>query len=62
MDKVANVVASKLGTKMININAVGELHKLRILPDVAPLLTTLIIVAVSLPLLISYFRGKKIRF
>jgi hypothetical protein len=46
---------------MVTVKDMSELHSLKILPDVAPILTTVIIIIVTLPLLISLFK-KKIRF
>ena len=61
LDKIINIFAAKLGFRSISIKDAGELHQLSNLPLVPPFLTTLIILAITLPLLAAYFR-KKIRF
>ena len=62
IDKVLNLILSKLGFLAITIKEGGELHHLTALPNVQPIITTLIILVVTLPLLYSYCKKNNIKF
>jgi alpha-1,3-glucosyltransferase len=57
-DKVANLVAARLGGRSIGFEAASELHHLRVLPQVSPAVTNIIVLLVTLPLLIRMVRHR----
>ena len=61
LDKVLNLVITRMSSQSISMKQAGDLHQLSVLPNVKPMMTTLLILAISLPILVIYFR-KKIKF
>jgi alpha-1,3-glucosyltransferase len=62
LDKVAHLLLSRLGMQIVSVKEAGELHNLRVLPDVAPLVTTIIILLATVPLIVVLLSKRKIRF
>lgn len=52
-DKTINLVVARLGGTSISFETASELHRLRILPQVSPFVTNIIVLLVTLPLLIK---------
>ena len=53
-DKLINIIAIRLGGSSVSIQVAGDLHQLKYLPQISPLLTTAIILLLSLPILIRF--------
>lgn len=62
IDKTLYLIFSKIGMQVVSIKEVGELHNLRVLPDVSPAITTLIVVLASIPIVVALLKNKNIRF
>lgn len=62
IDKSLSLVLSRFHSETISMQEVDELHSLKVLPSVAPGVTTLLVIAATLPLLVVYFRTKHIKF